>query len=178
MRDINLIPKSRFGFQDYVKYVIICVFLLSFSVVVVFWGVVVPLQRKRYAEQTFAIHTGKMEEHKDVEADNAALTARLDELRLRKEALSELFADKPPKSLIMENVDDAVPHRVHIESIVYGDDMITLQGSAPSPIEVADFSIGLTQTGLFSSVRITSIERALEDGQHTFVILSRLIRIQ
>jgi len=119
-----------------------------------------------------------MEEHKDVDADNVAFNARLEELRLRKETLSELFVEELPKSVLVESIDGAVPNRVNISNIVYGDGLVSFQGSAPSPIEVADFSIGLTQTDLFSSVRIISIERELEGGEHSFVILSRLIAIQ
>lgn len=178
MLDINLIPKSRYVFRDYVKFTLISGLIISFSVFVIFFGVVDPLRRKNYAEQAFNIHTGQMGEHIDVEADNAALNVRLEELRLRKEALPELFVEKLPKSVIMEKIDGAVPGRVQIDNIVYGDGLISFQGNAPSPVEVADFSIGLTQTGLFSVVRIISIERELEGGQHSFVILSRLMGIQ
>lgn len=178
MRDINLIPKSRYNLSDYVRFAIVIFLIICFSVFILFFGVIDPLREKRYAEHSFAVHTGRMEEHKDVDADNVALNARLDELRLRKETLAELFVEKLPKSMIMQSVDGAVPDRVNINNIVYGDGLISFQGSAPSPIEVADFSIGLTQTDLFSSVRIISIERELEGGQHSFVILSRLNSIQ
>jgi len=178
MRDINLIPKSRYSLLDYVKFTLICGLIIVFFVSVVFFGVIDPLRRKLYAEQAINIHAGQMEEHKDVEAENAALTVRLEEIRLRKEALSELLVKKIPKSVIMENVDGAVPERIQIESIVYGEGSLSFQGSAPSPIEVADFSIGLTQTDLFSSVRIISIERDLEGGQHSFVIISKLMGMQ
>jgi len=178
MSDINLIPKSRYNLRDCLKFAIISFLIICFSALVIFFGVIDPLRRKRYAEQTFAIHTGQMEEHKDVDADNVAFNARLEELRLRKETLSELFVEELPKSVLVESIDGAVPNRVNISNIVYGDGLVSFQGSAPSPIEVADFSIGLTQTDLFSSVRIISIERELEGGEHSFVILSRLIAIQ
>jgi len=178
MRDINLIPKNRYNFRDYVRFAIIIFLIICFSVLIVFFGVLDPLRKKRYAEHSFAVHTGQMEEHKDIDADNIALNARLEELRLRKETLAELFVEKLPKSTIMKSVDGAVPVRVNINNIVYGDGLVSFQGSAPSPIEVADFSIGLTQTDLFSSVRIISIMRELEGGQHSFVILSRLSEIQ
>jgi Tfp pilus assembly protein PilN len=177
MRDINLIPKSRYGFRDYIKFLLICVLIVSLSAFVIFFGVIDPLQRIRYAEQAFDIHTSQMERHKDVDVDNAALIARLDELKLRKEALSELFPEVLPKSVLMRNIDGAVPDRVSIDSLVYGNGTITFQGSAPSPIEVADFSIGLTRTGLFARVRIISIVRALEGGRHSFVILSSMAEV-
>jgi len=178
MRDINLIPKSRYNLREYIKFAIISFLIVCFSVFAIFFGVIDPLLRRRYAAEAFAIHTGQMDEYMDVEAENAALTVRLEELRLRKETFSELLTEKIPKSVIVKNIDGAVPNRVNISNIVYEDGLVSFHGSAPRPIEVADFSIGLTQTDMFSSVRIISIERELDGGEHSFVILSRLIAIQ
>lgn len=177
MRDINLIPKSRYNLRDYVRFIIITVLIVCFAVIVVFFGVIDPLRSKNYARQAFEIHTAQMEKHKDVDVDNAALIARLDELKLRQGALSELFAERLPKSVLMQSIDGAVPDRVNIDSIAYGNGTITFQGNAPSPIEVADLSIALIRTGHFSSVRILSIVRPLQGGQHSFVILSRLMEV-
>jgi len=174
MRDINLLPESRYNKRIIARNILLFFLAVASVGVVICFGIIEPLYEKRIAEQVLEIHIANMEKFKDADTINVELIARLEELKARKEGMAELFEQRLPGSVLVSKVDGALPGGVRIISINYGEGTVTLQGRAPSSIEVADFSIGLRNTGLFQSVRVLSIQRDLADGHHSFIMNLKL----
>jgi len=174
MRDINLLPESRHNKRIIARNILLIFLAVAFAGIVIYFGIIAPLYEKSIAEQVLRLHMAQMEKFKDADTINTELIARIEEIKAHKEGMAELFEQRLPSSMLVSEIEGALPEGVRLISIVYGDGVVTLQGRAPSPIEVADFSIGLRNTGLFQSVRILSIHGGLADGYHSFNMTLRV----
>jgi len=174
MYDINLMPASRYNVKKIVTTVVIVSISLILSAGLVFYGIVEPLSQQYQVEEMYRLHRSQMARFNTTAEEHATISSNLEQLRLRKDGLSVLFEEKLPSSLVVYGIDGALPRLVYIINTNYSEGSFTLQGHAPSLLEVSEFSMNLKETGLFTTVRILSGVRDMAAGNNSFVINLKL----
>jgi len=174
MYDINLVPESRYDNNTLAKTVVVVTSAVILTAFLIFYGVVDPLRQQFHVEQMYRMHKSQMAKLETIASEHESTSVYLEQLRIRQEGMRVLFDEMLPASLLLLNIEDAIPSGVFIFSKNYSEDNIALQGRALSSLEVAGLSIGLKNTGLFEFVRIISVERNLAAGYSSFVINLKL----
>jgi len=175
MYDINLIPERKYNTNTVTKTTLISIAAVAVSAILIYFGIIDPLRQQYYVEQMYRMHKSQMAKFETIAVEHSAISANLDQLRLRKDGLNVLFEDIIPSSFMVASIDEEIPQRVYIFNNNYGGGNFALQGRAPSLLEVADFSIRLKDTGLFESVRVLSVERDLAARDNSFVINLKML---
>lgn len=168
MRDINLLPGDKYNKKALAKSIIAIGFIFGIIVAVSYLMIYQPLIQRQFAEDALRLHNSQMDILRQQEAEKLRLQGEYDQLLVRMEGLSILLGEFVPGSAIIENIDMSMPAGLVLENINLIDKTLAVQGRVPSNIEVADFSSSLTDTGLFASVRILSINRLEGDASYTF----------
>lgn len=175
MYDINLIPESRYNNNTLAKTFVTITIGVMLMALLIYYGVIDPIRQQSQVEQIYRIHKSQMARLSTTAEEHAQLSATLEQLRIRKDGMSGLLKKDLPESLLIANIDGALPQGVRIFGITYGDNTVSLQGHALSLLNIADLSVELKNTGIFEIVRIISVERDLAAGYKTFVINLKLI---
>ncbi|NLO81628.1 MAG: PilN domain-containing protein [Clostridiales bacterium] len=167
MNDINLLngfyqPKRTVKIISAIIVAIVVTGILSYI------GIIIPLRNKQALSFEAAKFTQLNMEYENIEKEYMDLFQQVEELKKKADSISPVITGIK-WSEVLSLIEQVIPQGIAINSLSYGEGVLTVQGQADSDIEIARFMVQLKNAGLFSQVKLKRIDGDGDEG--SFVLL-------
>lgn len=153
--DINLLPNNKRNESNKIGFYMVLIGILCAVVVGIFFYFI-PSQKKQALNNEIQAQEEKIASYADVEEEFNTLTDSVNKLNNTITVLEKLKASKTETSTWMNELEQSVPPKAKITSMVSKDGLLTIIGTCSTYREMAQFVVNLRAIEGVESVTFTN----------------------
>ncbi len=170
MKDINLLKDFHHSGTTIKIVFIIGAIVIAIGALILL-GIVFPLMHRNKIALDFTDYFQEIEKYHNIEKEYEQLSKDIEILNQKNEDIAPIKNECVKWSHIFSQLEKTIPDSVILYKISYSDGSTTIQGSAPTDIEIAKFLVQLKNMDFFSSVKLKSIDGHQDSNEQIFVIV-------
>jgi Tfp pilus assembly protein PilN len=154
-QDLNLLPRREQ--RPAVGLILPAVLVLLLLGAALYAGIVIPGNHLAELRQQQSQILSERSLYGDVASEYEAQNATLQDLLVKKAAISETFDTSHTPTTLLAVIERACPVTVQLTSLSVNEAGIVIQGTASSDTDVAQFMVNLRKSGLFEQTNISYV---------------------
>lgn len=167
--DINLIPKTKKKTSDE-SILVTTILILCLFILMGYYGVFVPLQNKYMIDKQIKAKEFELRAYSETLATYNTLLEQTSSLRETDMLLDSIKNDGLVMTELLNNIENSIPDKISFKRLNLTDNLLTVEATAPSYREVAQFIVKLRKFDQVENVIFMNAKSDNENQTHDFTI--------